>query len=117
MEWNERLRNKHMVTLYLINELKPLNGKNIAFSTIGAGPTISQHAEECKLIHSYLLLQSSSPSGSRTSSYKQIYKTKRMESGEEHQPWGRHRENFPEEKTNGLGCKIKHPQMGPHKIA
>jgi hypothetical protein len=41
--------------------------KKKAFSINGAGLTGGQHAEECKLIHSYLLVQSSSPSESRTS--------------------------------------------------
>jgi hypothetical protein len=45
---------------------KTISGKKTAFSTNGAGSTGSQHVEECKLIHSYLLVQSSSPSGSRT---------------------------------------------------
>ena len=40
-------------------------GKKTVFSTNGAGSTGSQHIEECKLIHSYLLLQSSSLSGSK----------------------------------------------------
>jgi hypothetical protein len=38
-----------------------------AFSTNGSGSTAGQHVEECKLIHSYLLVQSSSQSRSRTS--------------------------------------------------
>jgi hypothetical protein len=37
------------------------------FSTNGAGTTGSYHVEKCKLIHSYLLVQSSSLSGSRNS--------------------------------------------------
>jgi hypothetical protein len=41
--------------------------KKTAFSTNGAGSTGCQHVEECKLIHSYLPVQSSNPSGSRTS--------------------------------------------------
>jgi hypothetical protein len=49
----------------LTKELKPSNGKR-AFSMNGAGSTGDQHEEECKLIHSYLLVESSSPSGSRT---------------------------------------------------
>ena len=39
----------------------------ITFSTNGAGPTGGQHAKECKLFRSYLLVLSSSPSGSITS--------------------------------------------------
>jgi hypothetical protein len=37
-----------------------------AFSTNGASSTDSQQVEECKLIHSYFFVQSSSPSGLRT---------------------------------------------------
>jgi hypothetical protein len=40
--------------------------KKTAFSTNGAALTGDQHVE-CKLIHSYLLVESSSPSESRTS--------------------------------------------------
>jgi hypothetical protein len=50
-----------------LKELKPPSGKKTAFSTNGAGSTGSQHVEESKLIHFYFLVQSSSPSGSRTS--------------------------------------------------
>jgi hypothetical protein len=42
-------------------------GKKTAFSTNGAGLTEVQLVEECKLIHFYLLVQSSCPSESRTS--------------------------------------------------
>jgi hypothetical protein len=38
-----------------------------AFSTNGAGTTGGYYVEECKLIHSYLLVQSSSLRGSKTS--------------------------------------------------
>jgi hypothetical protein len=34
--------------------------KALTISTNGAGSTGGQHVEECKLIHSYLLVQSSS---------------------------------------------------------
>jgi hypothetical protein len=37
-------------------------------------------------------------------------------SEEEPQRYG-HREKNPEQNTNGLCCKIKNQQMGPHKIA
>jgi hypothetical protein len=49
-------------------EAKTIQWKK-AFSTNGAGSTVSYHVEECKSIHSYLLVQSSSSSssGSRTS--------------------------------------------------
>jgi hypothetical protein len=42
-------------------------GKKTAFSTSGAGSTGGQHVEECKLIHSYLLVQGSNTSASRSS--------------------------------------------------
>jgi hypothetical protein len=41
--------------------------KKTVLSTNGAGSNGGYHVEECKLIHSYLLVQSSSSSGSRTS--------------------------------------------------
>jgi hypothetical protein len=41
--------------------------KKTIFSTNSAGSPGGQYVEECKLIYSYLLVQSSSPSGSRTS--------------------------------------------------
>jgi hypothetical protein len=42
-------------------------GKKTAFSTKGAGTTGGYHVEECELIHSYLLVQSSNLSGSKNS--------------------------------------------------
>ena len=54
----------------MTRELKPSSGKKTAFSTNGAGTTGSYHAEECKLIYSYHLVQSSSLSGSRNSTKK-----------------------------------------------
>jgi len=51
----------------LTKELKPSNGRKIAFSTNGAGSTGGQHVEECRSIHAYHPVQSLSPSGSRTS--------------------------------------------------
>jgi hypothetical protein len=53
--------------LILTRELKPSSGKKTAFSTNGAGTSSSFHVEECELIHSYLLVQSSSLSGSKNS--------------------------------------------------
>jgi len=47
--------------------------KKIAFSSNGAGSTGGQHIVECKSIHFYLPVQSSSPSGSRTSTSNQIH--------------------------------------------
>ena len=43
---------------------KTIQWKKTAFSTNGAGTTGSYHVEEWELIHSYLLVQSSSLSGS-----------------------------------------------------
>jgi hypothetical protein len=42
-------------------------GKKAVFSTNGAGSIGGYHVEECKSMLSYLLVQSSSPSGSKTS--------------------------------------------------
>ena len=42
-----------------------ISGKKTAFSTNGAGTTGDYHVEECKLIHSYLLVLRSNLSGSR----------------------------------------------------
>jgi hypothetical protein len=41
--------------------------KKTAFSTNGAGSAGGQHIQECKVIHSYFLVPSSSPSESRIS--------------------------------------------------
>jgi hypothetical protein len=51
----------------LTNEVKPSSGKKIAFSTNGGG-----YVEDYKLLHPYLLVQSSNLSGSRNSTLKQI---------------------------------------------
>jgi hypothetical protein len=48
----------------LTRELKPSSEKKKSFSTNGAGTTGSHHVEEWERIHSYLLVQSSSLSGS-----------------------------------------------------
>jgi len=55
LENNWRPRNEHtpMVTWSSSKELKPSNGKKVAFSTNGAGSMEGQHVEECKSIHSY----------------------------------------------------------------
>jgi hypothetical protein len=39
-------------------EAKTIQLKNDSFSTNGGGSSGGQHVEECKLIHSYLLVQS-----------------------------------------------------------
>jgi hypothetical protein len=46
---------------------KTIQWKKTVFSTNSAGTTGSYHVEEWKLIHSYLLVQSSSLSGSKNS--------------------------------------------------
>jgi hypothetical protein len=46
---------------------KTIQWKKDSISTNGAGTTGGNHVEECKLIHSYLLVQSSTLSGSRNS--------------------------------------------------
>jgi hypothetical protein len=43
------------------------SGKKTAFSANGSGTTGGYHVEECELIRSYLLVQSLSLSGSKTS--------------------------------------------------
>jgi hypothetical protein len=53
--------------LILKRELKPSSGKKTAFSTNGAGTTGGYYAEECELIHSYILVLRSNLSGSRNS--------------------------------------------------
>ena len=42
------------------NNIKPSSRKETAFSTNGADTTGSYHVEKCELVHSYLLVQSSS---------------------------------------------------------
>jgi hypothetical protein len=42
--------------LILTKKLKPSSGKKTALSTNDAGSIGGQHVEECKLIHSYLLV-------------------------------------------------------------
>jgi hypothetical protein len=54
-------------TWSLTRELKLSSGKKTAFSTNGAGTTGGYHVEQCELIHSYLLVQSSSLSRSKNS--------------------------------------------------
>jgi hypothetical protein len=88
----------------LERELKQSSGKKTAFSTNGAGTSGGYHVE-CKLIHSYLLVESSSVSGSRNSTKIKDTESYRVESGEKTKIY-RHRGNFPEE-NNDLYCKIK----------
>jgi hypothetical protein len=67
--------------------------KKTAFFINTGGSTGSQHVEQCKPTHSYLLVQSSSPSGSRTLKHKTRDTEARGESGEEHGTHGT-AENF-----------------------
>ena len=77
-----------------------------AFSTNGAGSTRGQYVGERKLVHSYLLIQISSPRGSRTSYKTRYTESNRKEIGEEPGAHG-HRGRFQERNTNGLCSKIK----------
>jgi hypothetical protein len=76
----------------LTRELIPSSGKKTAFSTNGAGTTGRYHVEEWELIHSYLLVQSSSLSGSKNHKTRdaEIY---RGESGEKPQRYGHRGKN------------------------
>jgi hypothetical protein len=105
---------------------KTTQWKKITFSTNGANSPGSQHVEECKLIHSYLLVQNTSPSGpphkirytglykenvfleNKTKQKKQTNKqtnkyieTNRRDCGEE-PGTHRHSGTFPECHTNDL---------------
>ena len=80
-----------MVTWSLTKELKTFNGKRTASSINGAGSTEGQHAEECKLVLSYLLVQSLRPPHQT-----RYTETNRTESGEELRTH-RHRGKLPEQ--------------------
>jgi len=83
-----------MVTWSLTKELKPSNGKKIAFSTNGVGSTGGQHVEECKLIHLYHSVQSLSPVDQgppHQTRYTQTNKRKNEEESQSDGHWG----NFP----------------------
>jgi hypothetical protein len=43
--------------MFFDKELKPSSGKGITFLTNGASSTGGHYVEECKSIHSYLLVQ------------------------------------------------------------
>jgi hypothetical protein len=53
--------------LIIDKEAKTIQWGGGAFSLNGAGSSGGHHVEKCKLINAYLLVQSSSPSGSKTS--------------------------------------------------
>jgi hypothetical protein len=100
----------------LTRDRKPSSGKKTGFSTNGAGTTGSYHREEFELIHSHHLVQSSSLMNQRPPYKTRDTEIYRGESGEKSQRFG-HRGKIPEQTSNGLCCKIKNRQMGPHKIA
>jgi hypothetical protein len=77
----------------LTGELKSSSGKQTAFSTYSAGSMGVQYVEKCTSIYSYILIQSSSPSGSRPPHKMRYTETNRKESGEELEDVGI-RENF-----------------------
>ena len=81
--------------------------KKTTFSTNGTSSTGSQHVEECKLIHSYHLVQGTQVQVDQGPPHKARYtETNRRESGEEPQTH-RNKGNFPDQNTNGLCSKIK----------
>jgi hypothetical protein len=70
-QWNrieDPEMNPHAYGHYIFDkEQKTSSGKKTAFSTNGDGTTGGYQVEECKLVHSYLLVLKSSLSGSRNS--------------------------------------------------
>jgi hypothetical protein len=105
----------------LTKELKPPSGKKTAYSINYTGSVGTQHVEECKPIHFYLPVQSSSTNGSRTSTKKsdtlKLIEEKVGESLEQLGTGAGGGEVPEQNNTNGLCSKIKNRQMGPHKIA
>jgi hypothetical protein len=59
-------------------------GKKTPFSTNGGSSTGGKHVDESKLIHSYVLLQSSSASGSRSSCKTRYTESNRIERAQTH---------------------------------
>ena len=70
-QWNrieDPEMNPHTYDLLIFSNIaKTIQRKKTAFSRDGVGLTGSYHVEECKLIHSYLFVQSSRLRGSRNS--------------------------------------------------
>jgi hypothetical protein len=70
-QWNrieDPVMNSHTYGHLIFDKgAKTIQWKKTAFSTNGAGSIGGYHVEECELIHSYLLIQSSSLSGSKNS--------------------------------------------------
>ena len=70
-QWNrieDPEMNTHTYGLLIFDKgAESIQWKKIVFSTNGAGSIGGQHAEGCESINSYLLVLSSTPNGSRTS--------------------------------------------------
>jgi hypothetical protein len=99
----------------LARELKLSSGKKTASSTNGAHSTGSYNVEECKLIHSHLLVRSSNLS--KWIKELHIKPTLRLieeKVGESLKDLCTGKK-IPEQNSNGLCCKIKNQQMGPNK--
>jgi len=81
--------------------LKSSSGKKTAFSTNGPGSTGSEHVEECKSIHSYLLVKHQVQVDLGPPHKTRYSETNRRESGEKPRIHG-HRGKFSEQNANGL---------------
>jgi hypothetical protein len=93
----------------LTRNLKSSSGKKTAFSTNNAGTTGSYHVEECKLIHFYLLVQSSRLKSKWIKDLHLKPETLKLieeKVGGKPQRYG-HRGKIPLQNRNGLCCKIK----------
>jgi hypothetical protein len=95
----------------LTKKLRPSSGKKIASSTNGAGSTGSYHVEECELIHSYLLVQSSNLTKLKNSTYNQSMKLIEEKVGKTLEDMG-----TGERFLNRTSMTRAVRQMGPHKI-
>jgi hypothetical protein len=92
--------------LIFTRELKPSSGKKTAFLPNGAGTTGGYHVEECKWIHSYLLILRSSLMDQGMPHKTRHTETYRGESGGKPQRYGHRKIKIPEHSSNGLCCKI-----------
>ena len=121
MELNWRPGNEptHLCSLYLDREftwsltekIDPFIGKKTAFSANGAVSTFSWQVEEYKFIHSYLFVESSSPSQVQI----RLAESNRRVSGKEPQThW--HRGKFHEQNTTSSCSKVNNWQIGLHKF-
>jgi hypothetical protein len=84
--------------------VKPSSERKTEFSTNGAGTTGGYHVDECKLIHSYLLVLGQILVDQGTPHKTRDSETDRGESVEKPRRNG-HRGKIPEENSNGLCCK------------